>query len=284
VRVSGVIAIAVAIAAGQPKERDNQQERVAGLAEWLVREATLVRDGVIAPREDASGLAARMRSPVEPVFVLAALARPQHGDPFTDAYARWQLTGLCSLDAAAVAALDEKLTAQLFEHLPRPVENPRADPRLVARLERAAGAGPLSASDLERLRAELAAVEAAAAEAEALNRAALGFWSWLEAGLESSPGQRPAFLAARLGASAGAGWLAGRLKADLTRALTGGPAPAGPPRRRLEASIARLAGLERRVLEQVTFLADGSIRADFSTTGVGADDIERWLKLLSATP
>ncbi len=282
-RLWGAFLIALSLAATLAPPRRDDQNRLPGVVELLAAEALLVKEGTMAMRSDASSFAERLTWTPEPAALLAAIARPQHADPFVDAYVRWQLTGL----AGGPAILDDRVTGQLLDHLPRLVDNPRAEPRFVARLERAATAGALAPSELQRVRGELAAIEAAAARAEALNRAAEGFLGWVQERLaDAAPqdtGHRPILLAARLAACVGGGWPSGRAKADLTRALSEGPAPAGPSRRRLEASLQRLAGVQRQFLEQVTFLADGSIRVDFATAAVADDDVERWLTLLAGS-
>lgn len=281
-RFRGAILIVVFVAAAfAPPKGPGDQERLAGIVELLVREALLVRDGALDMRVETSSFAERLRWSPEPVAVLAAIVRPQHADPFVDAYVRWQLTGLAG-DGSAGIGLDDKLAGQLLDHLPRPVDNPRAESRFVARLERAAGFGPLPPAELQRVRSEIAAVEAAAAEADALNRATDGFHAWVEQRLGEQ--WRPILLSARLAACVAGGWPSTRAKADLTRSFSEGPGPAGPLRRRLEASLQRLTGTQRRSLEQVTFLADGSIRVDLATAAVSAADVERWMKLLGGEP
>lgn len=275
-RVGGALLLLILAAAPPGGTGGGGSRPLAGAIDLLVREAVLVRDGVMSPRADTSGFAERLLVKPEPGAVLAAIVRPQHADPFVDAYVRWQLTGL----AGDAAAPDERAIQELFERLPRPVENPRSDESLLRKLERAAAAGPLPRGELERLRREVAAAESSALGAEALNQAHDGFMAWFDGRLGAAGFHRPALLALRLGNLADRGWPVARLKADLTRALTEGPRPEGPGRALLERALDHYTGRQRRFLERVTFMADGSIRLDLGATGISTEDASRWRSLL----
>jgi hypothetical protein len=241
----------------------------------LVAEAASVEKNCNVLRDEPD-FASRFDGAIDPDRLVETLTHRSHPDPFVDAYVRWQLT---SFDPD-LPELDDRAFLELMRHAPTMIENPRADPETVAVFRRVGRAGPLSARDRERLRELTRRLEGRAAEAEILNRPAVGFRRWVGAKL-GDRGPRPRqWRLERCAATVAAGWPAASIKSAITRDLgtsASDQSLSGPERRTVAALAQRLSGLERRFVDQVTCLADGSVRVTFSTTGVDEDDVARWI-------
>ncbi len=228
---------------------------------------------------DEADFADRFELPLEGPALAEAIARPAHRDPFVDAYVRWQLT---SFDPA-VADFDEGRFADLARRAPPLIENPRAERKAVSTFRRAAAAGPLPQRDRDRLREMEAEIEQRTARALLLNRPATGFRAWVQEKL-GARGPRPRqWLLAWCAATINAGWSTRSIKTAITRGFeAGGSDPSfTAAQRRLVAEQARhLIGRRRAAVGKVTFMADGSVRATFSTAGVDASDVGRWVDAL----
>ncbi len=209
-----------------------------------------------------------------------AIGRRLHRDRFIDAYSRWQLT---SFDPP-LPAFDERAFVRFVRNAPALLENPRADPRVVALFRRVHKAGPLSSRDVEQVRQLSEQLDARTAWAETMNIPARGFGEWVQARLEPAGMRSRQWLLARLLATIRAGWAARSLKSAITRSF-GESASDRSFSRAQRRSVARLAqrliGLERESVDTVTFLANGSVRVTFSTSRVNEDDVQRWIERLA---
>ncbi len=247
-----------------------------------IRRLTAEAREVMAGRRtlgDEADFAARFERAPEVRKLVEALSRPAHGDPFVDAYVRWQLT---SFDPA-LADLDEKRFADLARRAPPLIENPRAERKAVSTFRRAAAAGPLPQRDRDRLREMEAEFVQRTARARRLNRPATGFRAWVQEKL-GARGPRPRqWLLAWCAATINAGWSTRSIKTAITRGFeAGGSDPSfTAAQRRLVAEQARhLIGRRRAAVGKVTFMADESVRVTFSTAGVDAGDVRRWVEAL----
>ncbi len=247
-----------------------------------IRRLTAEAGEVMAGRRtlgDQADFADRFELPLEGPVLAEAIARPAHRDPFVDAYVRWQLT---SFDPA-LADLDEKRFADLARRAPRLIENPRAERKAVSTFRRAAAAGPLPQRDRDRLREMEAEFVQRTARARRLNRPATSFRAWVQEKLGAG-GPRPRqWLLAWCAATINAGWSTRSIKTAITRGFgAGGLDPSfTTSQRRLVAEQARhLIGRRRVAINKVTFMADGSVRVTFSTAGVDAGDVRRWVEAL----
>ena len=228
---------------------------------------------------EAPDHSARSVPQIDPEPLIDALTRRAHQDPFTDAYVRWQLTS----HDPALSGLDQARFVRLVREAPVLVPNPRADPQVVALFERVADAGPLAETDLKRFRRILERLEAQTARAQTLGRPARGFHEWAQRRLAADALRSRQWQLVTLAATVSAGWPVADLKSKVTQTL--GAAASGaaltPSQRGLLARQLRaLRGLERRTVNQVTFMADGSVRVTFATSRIGDDDIDRWLERL----
>lgn len=215
--------------------------------------------------------------------LLDALRRRLDGDPFVDAWVRYQLS---SFDPD-LGALDDRAFEEFLHRAPPLVENPAARPQALEALERAAAAERLTERDLERLRRTVTDMEADRARCRKLNAAAEGFLEWAQRRLGPG-GPRPArWRLGRCAATVAAGWPAATVKADVRRELEAAAAdpalhPAG--REAIVRHARALVGLERRYVEQVTFMADGSVRVAYGQARVTAGDVDRWVAGLTGPP
>ncbi len=239
-------------------------------------------------QNDPSGLpgepdfARRFDGTIEADDLERALCRRTHRNPFIDAYVRWQLTSFAD-DSRALGELDEQLFGAFLRHAPTLVANPRADRDLVALLKRGNESGPLSGADLRRLQRLERQLNQMTKRAELLNRPAIGFYEWAPEKLGLT-GPRPRqWLLCRCAATIAAGWPARAIKSAISRAFTesvSDPRFTPAQRRVVAAQSRRLIGLDRTIINQMTFLADGSLRVSFSRSRVEAKDVEVWVERL----
>ncbi len=226
--------------------------------------------------------ARRFGETIEADDLVAALCRRTHPNPFIDAYVRWQLISFAE-DSRALGALDEQLFGAFLRHAPAMVANPRADRDLVALLKRGSESGPLSGADLRRLQRLERQLTQMTKRAELLNRPAIGFYEWAQEELGLT-GPRPRqWLLCRCAATIAAGWPARPIKSAISRAFTesvSDPHFTPAQRRLVVTQTRRLIGLERTIINQMTFLADGSLRVTFSRSRVDAKDVEAWIERL----
>ncbi|MCH8005254.1 MAG: hypothetical protein IH888_03375 [Planctomycetes bacterium] len=226
--------------------------------------------------------ARRFEGTIEADDLDRALSRRTHRNPFIDAYVRWQLISFAD-DSRALGELDEQLFGAFMRHAPAMVANPRADRDLVALLKRGNQSGPLSGADLRRLQRLERQLNQMTKRAELLNRPAIGFYEWAQKKL-GPIGPRPRqWLLCRCAATIAAGWPARSIKSAISRAFTESVRDRRftPSQRRVVADQSRrLIGLDRTIINQMTFLADGSLRVTFSRSRVEAKDAEAWVERL----
>jgi len=226
--------------------------------------------------------ARRFEGTIEADDLDRALSRRTHRNPFIDAYVRWQLISFAD-DSRALGELDEQLFGAFMRHAPAMVANPRADRDLVALLKRGNQSGPLSGADLRRRQRLERQLNQMTKRAELLNRPAIGFYEWAQKKL-GPIGPRPRqWLLCRCAATIAAGWPARSIKSAISRAFTESVRDRRftPSQRRVVADQSRrLIGLDRTIINQMTFLADGSLRVTFSRSRVEAKDAEAWVERL----
>lgn len=212
--------------------------------------------------------------------LVAALTTPQHREPFIDAYIRWQLT---SFDPAW-PDLDDHAFARFMDRTPRLLDNPRADPNVLDVLRRAESGGPLAPQFITHLRADLAALEDRTRRIEAMNRPAIEFRAWVAKKLGDT-GPRPRqWMIEELAARIIAGWDVSDIKAAMTRNFTASVSDQSftPEQREMVyAQLLTLRGRKRVFAGEVTFLANGAIRASESTAQVTNENLETWRRRLA---
>jgi hypothetical protein len=275
-RILPLLIVTVLAAAAPPRAGSALQEAIAALA----AEAANVRAaGAIAERPD---FASRFQSerPIDADQLQKALLRPAHRDRFIDAYVRWQLM---SFDPS-LPAMDDRQFAQFMDAAPAMVENPRADPKMVDLFRRAENAGPLSPGDSDRLRALARDLDQSTAAAEALNRPALGFREFVASKLPSDGPRGRQWLLERCAATIVAGWPPRQVKAEITKAFTAAaadPSLTAQHKQTLADQAARLVGLQREIIREIEFMADGSLKAFSSFARVDDNDVKRWIARLA---
>ena len=204
-----------------------------------------------------------------------AILEPTHRDPFVDAYVRWQLTSF----APALPEFNDQQFADFMDNIPALVQNPRADPQIIDTLERLAESAVLPAQRLQQLQADIAELDRRTTITAQFNEPAISFAQWVQRKLgETGPRPRQ-WLLARCAATIGAGWSTRSIKTRMTRNFTASlddKSFTSDHRRLVVQQAQQLVGFKRRFVNEVTFLANGSVRVTFSTSGVDRDDVKRW--------
>jgi len=215
------------------------------------------------------------------------LLRPQHDDPFVDAYVRWQLTGFDPpLPVDGTGASSDREFSELLESLPPLVRNPRSEPALVATVNRLLARERVSESEagaIAETNRELRAREAAMRN---LSRPALQLRLWFERTLNDAGDNIGRVFQTRLNrlrALVEAGWGVERLKREIERDLDGAQRDLTftPEQRDAVAARARrLVGLRTPIVTRIA-APDGVPQADFDETAVYDFEVRAWLRALA---
>lgn len=242
-------------------EAETRREDPASLPSWPD----------FAKRDDAPG-------GIASEDLVEALTRRADKDPFTDAYVRWQLSSF-DLD---LNLLDAATFGRLVREAPVLMANPRADGQVIALFDRVAETGPLAEEDLQQFRDLVARLDAETARVKAMGGPATAFHEWVQKRVDEHPLRSRQWLLVRLAMTTSAGWPVARLKTEVTRTLAQAASDAtltAAQRALLARQLRALSRLEpRRVVDEVTFMADGSVRVSFVTSEVSEEDIGRWLE------
>lgn len=244
----------------------------------------LIAEAQVAMTEEAMPVAepefaSRTETTFDAEALAAAILSPQHEHPFVDAYVRWQLTSL----AVDMPELDEAEFFHVLNHLPELLENPRAKESLVSMMERADETGPLSRHDSQHLREAVHAMEWMSATAEAFNVPALELREWISGRFPLNDPRRLLMLVEQCAATVEAGWAPRAIKSHISRTFSSAstnPSLTETERRAVLGELPRLTSLERRLVNTVTFLGDGSVRVRFSTAAITKRDVENWTERL----
>lgn len=233
----------------------------------------------------APDFAKRFTQKIENDDVLSALVQPAHKDSFIDAYIRWQLTSY----SPVLPVLDDRQFLKLMANAPAMVANPRADDEIVKTFREAEHADHVSEPDRKRLRDGAAELDRRTHVAEALNAPALGYRDWVITQIEKWPdssriGRRLQWLIERCAATITGGWPSRTIKAKVSKdfkSASGNTALAAAQRSMIADQAHRLIGLKRTAIDEITFLADGSLKVTFTTPAVDEDDVNKWTALLN---
>jgi hypothetical protein len=248
------------------------QQRLAGEARQSHDARQLVRG--------SASFASDFKQAVPALIINQRIVRPQHEDPFIDAYVRWQLTGFPGVQ---LPELSDRQFEALLEDLPAMVSNPRGDRALVDAVARAARAGNLTAQQQQSLNAELNDLADRASRAAALNRPALELRTWLRK--QAAPSKSRSLMAGleHCASVVEAGWPADEAKArlDADFAAARRDRKFTDAQRRIVAERARALAGKRTLLISSAAIRDNALIADFADTGIYDFDVRRWEKSLN---
>lgn len=269
------------VAFAQQPPRRQSVSALRELTRQLVAEAQqAMREGAMEHRQPNA--AERFDDPIGESDLQRAIVERQHREPFIDAYIRWQLT---SFDVD-LPEMSPQEFAQFVESAPVMIENPRGDSRVIAMFSRAADAGPLSPSDMAQLREVNRTLDRQTEIAEAMNVPAVEFREWVAAKLggEGRGPRRLLWMLENCAAAINAAWPPANYKRTITQSFSASESDASitdQDRHDLAQQAGRLAGLKREFINQVTFMADGSVRVTMSTAAVTNRDVENWTRRLA---
>ncbi len=278
-------AAALALAAGDAARADLDPPRRSSLSALrdLVSQLTdeardAKRDGFL--RHEVPNAASRCARTIGSHEVSQALVEPQHRDGFIDAYIRWQLT---SFDAP-LPEMSDRQFARFLDQLPAMAENPRGSEEVIDLFNRAADAGTLSNNDLAQLREVNRELDRRTQAAELMNRPATELRAWVRE-RSGAAGMRPLLLLLEsCAAHIRAAWMPSHIKRQISESMSESARDqtiAARERAAIGQFAQRLAGLRRRLVHEVTFMADGSVRVTFSTAAVTQRDVENWNERLA---
>ncbi len=251
---------------------------VRPIVQQLVAEAEEYRAARALPTEEAD-FAERYSGEVPLDDIAATLLRRQHRDPFIDAYVRWQLTSF----EPALPELTAPDFGRLVNQAPPYLDNPRADESTRQVMMRANDAGQLPARDLARLEEMYREIVEMSEIVAHLNTPAREFRQWVAGQLEGNRQNELLWLLEDGRATIAGGWPTRTIKTRITRLTEEGgrdPDFSRQERRLVAEHIQRLVGIERRMVNEVTFLADGSVNVTFSSAGITSRDANNWIDRL----
>jgi len=206
------------------------------------------------------------------------ILRRQHDDAFIDAYIRWQLTSF----KPSLSRLSDREAHRAIENLPTLLENPRADEVLIASLQKAAQAGPLSSSDQTMLNQRLNDLATRASRIDAMNQPALSFRKWSADQLPSR-GLQPCLAGLeQISASIRAGWPPNEPKAELELVLIRSATDrrfTSDQRREFVMAAEKIVG-NARVLVVSARIQENVLSVELATIAVDEFEVKRWVQLL----
>lgn len=247
------------------------------VTEQLRDEAVAARNGGTMPEH--ADFAERFDGEPSARQIVQALTRPQDDDPFLDAYIRWQLT---SFDPEP--RWNQREFMRLLRELPAMVPNPRGSERAMSLYQAAVEAGRMRPSDRARLRELTEELDELTERAEVLNRPAEEFRHWLRETVGDAGPRRYQLLMEHCAATIDASWSTQGIKMRMSFAFTRS-AEHGTLSRSEQRTIAqqlqRLVGRESRFLNQITFLADGSVNVTYSNARVIQRDVDNWIERMT---
>ncbi len=253
-------------------------QSVRPFIETLTREGERGLRNRALPRESAN-LASEVSDEVDLDDIARNITERQHRDPFVDAYIRWQLT---SFEPMMPEMTPPDFT-RMINQLPPYLENPAANENMRQLMNRARDAGRLSARDIARLEEVYRDMNESVEIANDLNQPAAAFRDWISAQYEDNHMRALLLALAECTATVAGGWSTRAIKTEITRMTTeAGKDPdfSRQDRRIIAEQIQRLVGIERRMVNEVTFLADGSVNVTFSTAAVTRRDADNWIERL----
>lgn len=273
------LGISASSSAQQTKPDEKKHEAVRKAIRELTREAQQAMRQEQLPAEEAD-FASRFDAEVPEEDVLQALAEPVHREPFIDAYVRWQLTSF----EPDLSKMSDRSFRRLLQSAPRLQSNPMADERLLRVVQEAEETDYLSGSDIRELRGMVQQAEQHTTRAEQMNKPAEAFRTWVREHLGTDNLRGLQWLIENCAANIEAGWPVQGEKTRLTKAFKEAADAedfSRDQKRTLAQQTQRLAGMHRRFIRNVEFLANDDIQTMIGTSGVSRGDVERWIQSLA---
>lgn len=230
---------------------------------------------------DAPDFAARFDGNPEELDLANSILTRADSDPFIDAYIRWQLTSF----EPSLQPNDREMT-RLLQTLPRLIENPRATKQALELLSTAEAAESLSESDAAQLQQFVQEMDEQTELAQRFNQPATQLRAWLLDEIDPDGPRSMQLLIESCAATIEAGWSTRAVKTRITRACTAAAESenfTAADKRMIAQQLHRLAGRSRRSVDQVTFLANGSVNVSHSTAAVSGADVKRWIARLAGS-
>lgn len=251
-----------------------------GIIRELTREAKQVREQgeLLADEPD---FAERYDGEISAEAVQRALVSRHGRDAFADAYIRWQLT---SFDVDLPLMSDREFRRMLTQ-MPAWFGSARADDRLIAAFEHAADLGSLNERQFQQLQQINDDLDRRTREAELLNTPPTQFREWLREQADAQGHTARAFELAveHCHVIIQGGWPTRAIKTEITARSTAigeDESIDRATRDQLRATLEAVRGMERRFINEVTFMRDRSVNVSFSTAAVRTRDIENWTERL----
>ena len=268
------IALTATSAVSQRRQQPSDEQQLRDAVRTLTIEAEAARAAGTFEHDQPNFAERADFTPAGEPLLRVIFART-HRDPFVDAYVRWQLL---SFEPEWPAFTDAAFMRMLGQ-MPAFVENPKADQRAINMFEQAAAAGPLRERDRDRLQQLLDELDQQQTLAKAFNRPAEEFRDWVMRNVGEVGIEPRLLLLEQVSAHIMAGWPVGDAKGRVSRNFSASvdeEALTARHRAFLVQQAATLIGPGRNYINEITFLANGTVRSSIWSTYVSRQNVEAW--------
>lgn len=240
----------------------------------LIAEAEQAKKDKQLPTLSAD-FANRFKKQIPAEDLTTAILERVHDDTFIDAYVRWQFT---SFDPDLPDFSDQEF-AQFMNNIPSFIDNPRADLQTVNSMKRLSKSGRLPNNQWQQFEEFVNTLDYQTQLAEMFNEPARSFADWVQAKLGETGHLPRLWLLARCVATIDAGWSTQSIKTKISRQFSASVKDetfTSDQRRHVIKQAQRIVDRKRVFVNEITYLADGSVRVTFSTCTVSQKNVKNW--------
>ena len=240
----------------------------------LIAEAEQAKETKQLPTLSAD-FAKRFNKQIPAEDLTAAILERVHRDTFIDAYVRWQFT---SFDPALPDFTDQQF-AQFMNNIPSFIDNPRADSETVYSMKNLSKSGRQLNNQWQQFEEFVSTLDSKTQLAEIFNEPARSFADWVQTKLGKTGHLPRLWLLARCAATIDAGWSTQSIKTKISRQFTDSVKDetfTSDQRRHVIKQAQRIVDRKRVFVNEITYLADGSVRVSFSTCTVTQKNVKNW--------
>jgi len=205
----------------------------------------------------------------------AVILERVHSDTFIDAYVRWQFT---SFDPPLPDFSDQQF-AKFMNNIPSFIDNPRADSETVYSMKNLPKSGRLPNSQWQQFEELVSTLDNQTRLAEMFNEPARSFADWVQTKLGKTGHLPRLWLLARCAATIDAGWSTQSIKTKISRQFSDSVKDetfTSDQRRHVIKQAQRIVDRKRVFVNEITYLADGSVRVTFSKCTVSQKNVKNW--------
>ena len=252
----------------------NEHALIKEARKLLIAEAEQAKKDKQLPTLSAD-FANRFNKQIPVEDLTAAILERVHRDTFIDAYVRWQFT---SFDPDLPDFSDQQF-ARFMNNIPSFIDNPRADSETVYSMKNLSKSGRLLKNQWPQFEEFVNTLDKQTQLAEIFNEPARSFADWVQTKLGKTGHLPRLWLLARCAATIDAGWSTQSIKTKISRQFTDSVKDetfTSDQRRHVIKQAQRIVDRKRVFVNEITYMADGSVRVSFSTCTVTQKNVKNW--------